>query len=337
MKIIDYIKDKYFSIFVYIFQIILVSLLLKSFKVESYLIIIILSLNILTGLFLIIYNYYRKNKFYIELNNNMKKLDKKYYVLETIPEPNTYEEKIMVNYLYEINKSMIENINKIESNIIDYKEFVEIWIHEVKIPISSLVLKCHNNKSKYSDDILNIVRKLDNYIDQILYYIRSENTEKDFIISEINLKDVIKNVVLKNKDDLLINNIELVVQCDNTIVNSDSKWLEYIIHQIINNSIKYKKDNSSIIRINVEEIKNKVILSIYDNGIGIPLKDIKNVCKKSFTGTNGRNKTKSTGMGLYIVNNLINKLGHKLIIESELNRYTKVSILFNKNDYYKMK
>ena len=143
-----------------------------------------------------VFNYLRKDEFYKELISNMEKLDKKYYILETIPASNTYEEQIMVSILYDINKSMIENIKKYEKNIIDYKEFVEIWIHEIKIPISSLVLKCHNNKSKYSNDFLSIVRKIDNYIDEILYYIRSEETEKDFIISEVNIKDIIAN---KNK------------------------------------------------------------------------------------------------------------------------------------------
>lgn len=336
MKFNNYIKDKHFSIIIYIVQIVLVGIMLNAFHIPLHLIFLVTLLNLITGLFILIYNYLRKYRFYKELTNNMKQLDKKYYVLETIPGANTYEEQIMQNILYDINKSMIENIKKIENNIIDYKEFIEIWIHEVKIPISSLVLKCHNNKSKYSDDILTIVRRLDNYIDQILYYIRSEETEKDFIISEVNLKEIIKDVALKNKDDLLINDINLSVDTKNLKVYTDSKWLLYIINQIINNSIKYKRKNNSIIKITTKEDNNKIILEIYDNGIGIPKKDIKKVCNKSFTGTNGRNKTKSTGMGLYIINNLIIKLGHKLIIESKENVYTKVSIIFYNNDYYKI-
>lgn len=336
MKFNNYIKDNYFCIIIYIAQALLVGTLLILFNVPLYLIFLIFLLNILTTLSLLTYNYLRKYKFYNELTENMKNLDKKYYILETIPEANTYEEKLIVDCLYDINKSTIENIRKIENSIIDYKEFIEIWIHEVKIPISSLVLKCHNNKSKYSSDLLSVVRKIDNYIDEILYYIRSEETEKDFIISEVNLKDTIKKVALKNKDDLLMNNIELYVDSKILHVNTDSKWLEYIINQIINNSIKYKKKKGSIIKISTREENNKVILEIYDNGIGIPGKDIKNVCNKSFTGTNGREKIKSTGMGLYIVNNLIKKLGHKLLIESEENAFTKVSIIFNNNDYYKM-
>lgn len=336
MKFKSYIKDKCFSIIIFIFETLLIGIMLKCFNTRLYLIILIILLNLITGLFLLMYNYLRKYKFYNELINNMKNLDKKYYILETLPEVSTYEEKLMVNTLYDINKSMIENIKKIENSMTDYKEFIEIWIHEVKLPISSLMLKCHNNKSKYSDELLSVVRRLDNYIDQILYYIRSEETEKDFIISEVNLKDIVKCVALKNKDDLLMNDIKFDVNICNINVNTDSKWLEYIINQIINNSIKYKKNKNSFIKIECLENGNNIILSIYDNGIGIPLKDINNVCKKSFTGSNGRSKVKSTGMGLFIVNNLIKKLGHSLKIESIENEYTKVSIIFNKNDFYKM-
>ena len=289
----------------------------------------------MNGISIIIVNYFRKYKFYKSLLNNIDKLDKKYLVLETMQVPNTYEEKIMVNCLYDINKSMIENINLHQNGINEFKEFVEIWIHEVKIPISSMVLKCHNHKEIKKKEFLNLIRRLDNNVDQILYYVRSEDTEKDFMISEVDLKEIIRNVSLKNKDDLLENKIKLEVNTDNIKINTDKKWLEFILNQIINNSIKYKSNCNSLIKIECIEEKDKVILSIYDNGIGIPKSDINRVFDKSFTGTNGRNRTKSTGMGLYIVKNLCNKLGHNLYIESEEKKYTKVIIEFGKNNIYK--
>ena len=246
-----------------------------------------------------------------------------------------YEEILTNDILYEINKSMIENINLQTKGITEFKEFVEIWIHEIKIPISSMVLKCHNHKQINSIDFLSIIRKLDNNIDQILYYMRSEITEKDFIIGKFCLKEIVRNVSLKNKDDLLENQIKLEVNIDNLNVYTDKKWLEFILNQIVNNSIKYKKNNNSFINITAHEEKDKIILSVYDNGIGIPSKDIKRVFDKSFTGTNGRDKVKSTGMGLYIIKNLCNKLGHNIYIKSEENKYTNVVIEFGKNKYYK--
>ncbi len=335
MKYLKYVHDNLIGIVIYLVTVILIVLMLAAFKTSSIALIITSTFFILSGVLILTISYLRKNNFYKLFMDNLEKLDKKFLILETLPEPTTYEERIMVNSLYAINKSMIENIKISQKNINDFKEFVEVWIHEVKIPISSMVLKCHNNKEKYDKSFFSQLRRLDNNIDEILYYVRSENTEKDFIITEIDLKEVIRSISLKNKDDLLENNIEFKVDLGAANVNSDKKWLEFIINQIINNSIKYKKENESIIKITSKENKDKVILEIYDNGIGIPAKDLKRVFDKSFTGTNGRDKVKSTGMGLYIIKNLCNKLGHNISIESIENEYTKVILEFGKNDVYK--
>lgn len=101
--------------------------------------------------------------------------------------------------------------------------------------------------------------------------------------------------------------------------------------------MKYiRKDVDNIIRISVEESIKQIDLIIYDNGIGIPEKDIRRVFEKTFTGENGRTTSKSTGMGLYIVKKLCEKLGHKITIKSKVNEYTKIIITFSKNDFYKI-
>ena len=138
-------------------------------------------------------------------------------------------------------------------------------------------------------------------------------------------------------DDLLDNNIEFIVEKTNALVFSDSKWLEFILGQIVNNSIKYKRNiKNSYIKISIRDEKTKVILIIEDNGIGIKETDIKQVFDKSFTGENGRVRSKSTGMGLYIAKNMCERLGHTIKIESSVNKYTRVYITFAKNDFYEI-
>ena len=336
MKYRDYLKDNLVGIIIYLSTIILIVLILNAFKMPIFVSIICFCIFIICGISIITISYIKKNSFYKNYLSNLEKLSKKYLILETIPEPNTYEEKILVNSLYDINKSMIENINEYQRSTIEFKEFVELWIHEVKIPISSMVLKCHNNKEKYDKAFLSLIRRLDNQIDEVLYYVRSENTEKDFAIAEVSLKEVIRNVGLKNKDDLLESNIDFITDLKDLKISTDKKWLEFIINQIINNSIKYKKDKDSYIKISAFEQSEKKVLEIYDNGIGIPSKDLKRVFEKSFTGSNGREKVKSTGMGLYIVKKLCDKLGHNIKIESKEKEYTKVIIEFGKYEHYKI-
>ena len=338
MKLIKYLLDKIPQIIISIIGFTITIFMLNAFKVESTLKIAITIIFFIVCTFNIGIDYFRKYKFYQSLSNTLDVLDKKYLILEMINKPNFYEGEIFYQTLYDINKSMIENVKEYNLSIIDFKEYVEMWIHEVKIPISSLTLLIHNNQEKIDKRYVEQIRKLDNYIDQILYYVRSENAEKDYIIKEKSLQEIIKNVALKNKDDLLASKVKLDVNVNNIKVLTDAKWLEFILNQIINNSIKYKRNNvESYIKIIAKEDKEKTYLSIYDNGIGISKKDIPRVFEKSFTGENGRLTAKSTGMGLYIAKRLCEKLGHKIIIESQKQEYTKITIIFCKNDFYKIK
>lgn len=335
MKLTNYLKDKITIIIITIISIILITLLDIAFKVPKGLIIVTIVLLLLTLIIALLISYFQKRTFYTTIITNTKNLDKKYLILETLPKPTTYEEELIYNTLYDINKSMIENVSSYINSTKDFKDYIEMWIHEVKIPISSLILMTHNHKNQVPKEYTEEIRRLDNYIDQILYYVRSNYTSEDFIFKKVKLEKIISSVVLKNKDDLLENKIDLIVDIKNTEVYTDTKWLEFILNQIINNSIKYKKDiPKSHIQIKTQEDNNQIVLSIKDNGIGIPKSDISNVFKKSFTGTNGRDKIKSTGMGLYIAKKLCTKLGHKIEIESEEKEYTIVKITFGKNKLY---
>ena len=338
MKLGEYLLDKTPQIVISIIGYVITIFLLNAFKVGNDLKIAVTIIFIVVLLLNIFIEYLQKHRFYTNLLNTLEILDKKYLILEMINKPNFYEGEIFYQTLYEINKSMIENVKEYNLSITDFKEYVEMWIHEVKIPISSLTLLNHNHQNQLDKRYIEQIRRLDNYIDQILYYVRSENAEKDYIIKEKDLREIIKNVALKNKDDLLENNVRIDVDIHNEKLLKDAKCIEFILNKIINNSIKYKKNNvDSYIKITSEEDKNQIYLSIYDNGIGIPEKDISRVFDKSFTGENGRTLAKSTGMGLYIAKKLCNKLGHKIIIESKIQEYTKVTIIFSKNDFYKIK
>ena len=335
MKLSRYLKDKLYFIILFITFLSLIILLLVGFKVSLELIIVIISLLVIFAILVLIIEYLKKRNFYNEFINIVDKLDKKYLVIEMLNSPNFQEGEILYNELYEINKSMLENIKNYEISMNDFKDYIEMWIHEVKIPLSSLVLMIHNNKNNISSKMVDQVKRLDNYVDQVLFYVRAENAEKDYLIKKTYLNKVINKIALKNKDYILENNIDFnVLNCEKKVL-TDSKWLEFIIDQIINNSIKYKREiASSFIKIYTEENNEELRLIIYDNGIGIDAKDLPRVFDKTYTGTNGRLKSKSTGMGLYIAKNLCEKLGHKIAIESKVNEYTKVIITFNKESIY---
>lgn len=335
MKFNSFLKDRLYSIVTALFCYFIILLVLLAYKSDKAIVIAITIILLVTYILLFLTDFFRKQKFYTDLLTNIENLDKAYLVLETLNRPEFYEGELLCQALYEIDKSMNENVRIEKEQLLDNKEYIEMWIHEVKRPLASLVLTLNNQKNILDRKTKNILKRLEDYVDQVLYYVRSENAEKDYFIKEVDLSKVIKNVGIKNMDDLLDNKVEFIVDKTNYKVFTDSKWLEFILNQIINNSIKYKRNiDNSYIKIYVKDNLDTTVLIIEDNGIGIKTSDIRQVFDKTFTGTNGREKTTSTGMGLYIAKNLCKKLGHKIEIESKENEYTRVFITFAKNKFY---
>lgn len=336
MNIGKYIKEKKENIILFIILVIILLFLLDLFGVNKYLTIMILSLLSIYFIVDFFTFYLKRKKYYDNFLNNLNLLDKKYLILETLEEPEFLDGKFFYDALYKIDKSMMENINNYRNETEDFKEYVEMWIHEIKIPIAGLMLMYHNNKT-VNKNFLDQLNSLDNLTDQILYYVRSNYAEKDFLIKEASMDKIINEVLLKNKDSILENHIDVTVDVKNIKVLTDSKWLVFILNQIINNSIKYcDKNRKSYIMFYIEDNEKETTLHIKDNGIGVNASDLKHVFDKSFTGENGRKMRNSTGFGLYISKKLIEKLGHKISATSEENKYFEIAITFGKNNLYKI-
>ena len=332
MKLSTYLKDKLYAFLIFIIYIIILILFLIALKLSSSIIIFITVFSIVIFFVILFFDYFRKRKFYSELLDKLNTLDKKYLLIEMVLVPNFLEGKILYDVLDEVNKNEHDLISNLKNKQEDFKEYIELWIHEVKLPLASLTLI--NRKDK---NTLRVLKELEDYVEQILYYVRCENANNDYLIKEWSLDTIIKNVALRNKDDLLALNIDFKVDNCNLKVLTDSKWLEFIINQIVSNSIKYKKDKDSVIEITGEDSDDFVTITISDNGKGISKSDLPRVFSKTFTGNNGRvNSSKSTGMGLYLCKELCNKLGHKIEIDSKADEYTKVTITIYKKDFYNL-
>lgn len=334
MRIRNYLRDKFVYFILWFLMILVIDFFLIMFRAANSLITIITIIILVFMTSIYSYEYFKKKIFYQDFCNKLTQLDKKYLITELIKRPSFIEGQILSDSLYEIDKSMYEEIETYLQNVKDFKEYIELWIHEVKIPISSSKLMIHNhetNERKLKEQI----NRIENYVEQVLYYTRLENSEQDYLLKKCNLGDIIRKVIKRNQDSLLYQKIGIETNNIDVIILSDSKWLEFIINQIVSNSIKYHgKDNCKII-FNVVKNDN-ITLEMIDNGLGIKEADIKYVFDKSFTGDNGRLVSTSTGMGLYISKSLCDKLGHKIMIESKVQKYTKVSISFNDEQYYKV-
>jgi len=357
MKWEDYIKDKILLIVSVLLALVSIEILLLAYPIGIIVKIYIAVIVILVVAISIFVEYKKKKSFYDQLLKNMEDLKEKYLISEIIKTPNFMEGKILKEILQDTGKSMIENVNYYKNIQEDYKEYIELWIHEVKIPIAASKLMIENNKdivrrgneslqssNQETYDTQNkkeIIRsideeldKIENYTEQALYYARSSAVEKDYMITKTNLKEIVNGAILKNKRTLLNERVSLELKDLEKNVYTDSKWATFIINQIIQNAIKYSKKAEKKIEIFSKEKSDKVILYIKDNGIGIKKGEITRVFEKGFTGENGRViGQKSTGIGLYLCKKLCNKLGLGIELNSEQGIGTEVKIIFPKNSY----
>ena len=318
-----------------IFTVITVAILVMFYNISIYIKIYIIVTPIVAYTIGILIEFYRKKTFYDTLKENMEQLEQKYLISEIIKEPSFAEGKILKSVIQDTGKSMLENVNKYKYIQQDYKDYIELWIHEVKLPIATSKLIIENNKNEVTKNIEEELDQIENYVEQALYYARSSTVEKDYYINKCILKDIVNTAILKNKSNLILNKINIELENLDLQVYTDSKWCIFILNQIIQNSIKYKKDGNSILQINAKENKENVVLNIKDNGIGIKQEELEKVFEKGFTGTNGRiDGKKSTGMGLYLCKKLCEKLGLSIEIESKKDKYTQVKITFPKNSYF---
>lgn len=316
MKFIDYLKDKILEILLTNLLAIITIFILYALKCNIWIIFDIVFLIYLVEVINLTNDYIKRKKFYNHTLNLLEQIDNKNLIHELILDANFIDGKIIKEILYETNKYKIEEINKYKNKEKEFKEYIEMWVHEIKTPLASALLTTYNNEGKLSEDIKIELDRIENYVQQVLFYARSEVANKDYIVKKVSLENIINKVILKHKRDFLIKKINLELKDLDVLVNTDTKWLEYIIDQIITNSIKYIEENPKI-KIYTIQNKNDIKLIIEDNGIGITPNDLPRIFDKGFTGSNGRGNHTSTGIGLYLVKKLCDKLKHDIQIESK--------------------
>jgi hypothetical protein len=258
----------------------------------------------------------------------MNDLDIKYLLSEIIKEPEFIEGKFLYDLLKQANKDMHEHVKKYKDMESEYREYIETWVHEIKTPIASARLIIDNNQDEVTKNINYEIKKIEEYIEQVLYYSRSNNVSKDYIIKEISLTTLVRNAIKRNSRDFISRKISIDMEAVEGTVYGDAKWLEFILNQVIGNSIKYIREKGGKIKVYAVKNENNIALTVEDNGIGIIDNDINRVFEKGFTGENGRKFGRSTGIGLYLCKKLSDQLGLGLNLTSKIGEGTKVSIIF---------
>ncbi|GCD10752.1 sensor histidine kinase [Clostridium tagluense] len=278
--------------------------------------------------FLMIYIIYKTieyNNFYIRLGEAKKS-------------PN-YKEKFDNNVevfdaINEIHDSYINKFYKMKNRIKERDTLMAQWVHNMKTSITVIDLACEKGlkeleNSDFIDDIIEENKKLQDNLEETLNLFRLDEFAKDYIPEKVNLRELVNSAVNNKKREFIYSKVFPKVIIDEKYnIYTDKKWSKYMLEQIIANAIKYSEKENSYVTFSVVEEYNYITLCVEDKGIGIRKEDISRVFQAFFTGTNGRNNKKSSGIGLYMVKLVSDELGHKIHIKSKLGEGTIVEISY---------
>lgn len=262
-----------------------------------------------------------------ELTSIMDGLDQKYLFMECVPQPASLREQILFDLMRRAGKNMIEAVSDARATTKEYREYIESWVHEIKTPITAAGLICRNADGETRRKLTVELAQIENHVERALYYARAESPEQDFLVRQISLEDMAAEAIERHRSLLIQSGVRVETENLAHIVYTDRKWVCFLLGQLLQNAVRYRS-HQPVITLSARLLGNQVLLTVNDNGIGIPAQELPRVFDKGFTGSNGRSLGGSTGMGLYLCRKLAAHLEIQLDIQSTEGQGTRVSLTF---------
>lgn len=259
--------------------------------------------------FLITYNKHRKIK-----NNDF-------------PDPSGLLEKDYQEIIAKLKEEEAFNRQKTTSDYNNMVEYYTVWAHQIKTPIASMRLQIQSEDSDFARRLDGELNRIEAYVEMVLTFLRLDSDSTDYVIREIDLDAVVKPAIRKFARDFISKKLSMDFKPTEAKVLSDEKWLSFVIEQVLSNAVKYTKTGG--IKVYMDE---PGILCVEDTGIGISAEDLPRIFENGYTGFNGREDKRASGIGLYLCKRICDNLGHKISAESTQGVGTKISINMRKRD-----
>lgn len=266
--------------------------------------------------------YLRRRSFYRTLDRYASTVEHPLWITEAVDRPDFVEGEIVYDALAAVAKAANDDVASYRRQAVDYREYIETWVHETKSPLAAAHLMLDNLQADPSldgaypklDALDEELRRVEGYVEQALFYARSEAVERDYLIRSYSLDSLVADAIKANAPSLIAAHIAPVRRGLDYSVFTDQKWIEFILGQVIQNSVKYAGDDHPFIEFSARLLNEGganecVELTVRDNGCGVGAADLPRVFEKGFTGENGRVGKRSTGIGLYLVKRLCDKMG----------------------------
>ena len=270
-------------------------------------------------------DFLRVKRRFDELQAIMSSLEQRYLFTECVPRSQDLRERKLFELFRLSGKSMIEAVSDAQATQRAYREYIEQWVHEIKTPITAAKLICQNTDNDTRRKLLRELAQIDAHVERALFYARVETAEKDFMISKAELSILCDEAIQAHRTLLIQNGVRVETQNVNENIYSDGKWVVFMLGQLLQNAARYRSE-APVILLTGKRLGQQVQLAVQDNGIGIPAHELPRVFDRGFTGSNGRSRGGSTGIGLYLCKQLADALEIGLQIKSTVGTGTCVTL-----------
>ena len=261
--------------------------------------------------------YYKKCRSLTMVENSID------VTLDNLPKTSNQIEEMYTELLKLLTNEKNEEINNILNSKKETMEYVTLWSHQIKTPITALQLLANDTDEEIRIEILNRLFEIEQYQDMVLQYLRLEGGGSDYVLADYSVKDMVNQAVKYFARIFISKGISVKIQVDESRkVVTDEKWMVFVLKQLISNALKYTSKGEICISFDNDE------LLIKDSGIGIAKEDLPRIFDRGYTGYNGRKDKKATGLGLYLTKQILDRLNHKIEIDSQIGVGTRVFIKF---------
>ena len=260
----------------------------------------------------------------------------------SIEQPGTLEQRFYAESFHRLYRLAMEEQQKINRVHQEHREFIELWVHQMKLPVSTLSLVVQQIQPRNVEEkeqlysMMEEIDKLNQGLDHALSMARLTDFSLDYHIRPVSILEQVQEVITSRKKAMIRSAIvpQVVAEQGEWIVLTDPKWHRFVLEQIVQNALKYTRQvkKGSKLLFQLKRQKKQIQLSIQDQGPGIPPEDLPRVFDPFFTGQNGRKFAEATGMGLYLAKKVCDQLDHLLSIDSTVGQGTTVTITYHAMD-----
>ena len=272
-------------------------------------------------------DFFQQRARLLEWKSILDGLDRKYLFTECVPQPKRLYERRLLDLVRRAGQAMTGAVSDAQASQREYREYVERWVHEIKAPITAARLICRELDGETRRKLTVELSQIEAHVERALFYARAENPEQDCLFRQIELEKIAAQAIENHRSLLIQNGIRVEMENMNCAVYTDEKWAVFILGQLLQNAARYR-GAEPVITLFARPLGRQTRLIVQDNGIGIPAHELPRVFERGFTGSNGRMRGGSTGIGLYLCRKLAVFLELELRMDSQEGAGTTVTLTF---------